>query len=78
MVAEGFTYDDMLLRPVPNDIKDKLGTLLLTKKMNAPAFFSLSYTIGVYIPILAPLLTPLVLTFVDFLKAKYKRNRVNQ
>jgi hypothetical protein len=70
MRAEGFSYAYMFSQPVPNEIKDKLGTLLQTKKMNAPAFFSLSFTVGVYLPILAPFLTPMLLTLQGYIKER--------
>jgi hypothetical protein len=39
-MKEGFTIDEMISQSIPLDIKNQLGTLLQTKKMNAPAFFS--------------------------------------
>jgi hypothetical protein len=57
----------MISQPVPKDIKDKLGTLLQTKKMNSPAFFSFSFKVGVYLPIIAPLVSPLLLTLWGYI-----------
>ena len=39
-----------------------LGLLLQTKSLNPPAFFSFSFKVGVYLPILAPFVLPIVMT----------------
>jgi hypothetical protein len=75
MSASGFTISHMLDNPLPVDIRDKLGTLLQTKKMNAPAFFSLSFKFGVYLPILVPFLTPLLLTLQGYIKERIVRKK---
>lgn len=67
----------MVSYPVPTEIKEKLGTLLLTKKMNAAAFFSFSFKIGVYLPILAPLVSPFLLSFWEYVKARVFRKKVD-
>ena len=55
-------------QPVPAGIKEKLGSLLQTKKMNPASFFSWSFKCGVYVPIMAPFAFPLALTLVDLLR----------
>ena len=55
-------------QPVPASIKEKLGSLLQTKKMNPASFFSWSFKCGVYVPIMAPFAFPLALTLVDLLR----------
>ena len=69
--AEGLTVEILSEQPVPHDVKEKIGTLLQTKKMNAPAFFSFQFTIGVYLPILSPFLVPIILTFTGYVKAQF-------
>ena len=49
--------DDDLFR-----IQQKLGLLLQTKTLNPPTFFSFSFKVGVYLPILAPFVLPIVMT----------------
>lgn len=43
-------------------IQEKLGVLLQTKTLNPPSFFSLSFKIGIYLPILAPFALPILMT----------------
>ena len=50
------------------ELKDKIGVLYYTKKINPPYFFSFQFSIGVYLPILAPLIFPPLLTFTSYLK----------
>ena len=52
-------------QPVLQSIKEKLGSLLQTKKMNPASFFSWSFKCGVYVPIMAPFAFPLGLTLMD-------------
>lgn len=68
-------YDELLSvsrsptpQPVPSNIKEKLGSLLQTKKMNPASFFSWSFKCGVYVPIMAPFAFPLGLTLMDLLR----------
>ena len=68
-------YDELLAivksqspQPVPAMIKEKIGSLLQTKKMNPASFFSWSFKCGVYVPILAPFVFPLGLTLFDLVR----------
>ena len=62
-------------------IKEKLGSLLETKKMNPASFFSWSFKCGVYVPIMAPFAFPLGLTLIDLLRralfAKIQKKKDN-
>lgn len=58
------------LRPIPAEVKAKIGSLLSTKKMNPANFFSFSFKLGVYMPILAPFMIPIFLTIVLVLRNK--------
>ncbi len=49
---------------------EMLKTLYWTKDLNSPYFFSISFTIGVYLPLLAPLVFPPLITFFKYLKLK--------
>jgi len=51
-------------------IQEKLGVLLQTKTLNPPAFFSTSFKVGVYLPILAPFVLPILLTGFLVLRGK--------
>ena len=68
-------YDELLKvvrsptpQPIPRNIKEKLGSLLQTKRMNPAAFFSWSFKLGVYVPIMAPFAFPVGLTLTDLLR----------
>ncbi|CDW83442.1 UNKNOWN [Stylonychia lemnae] len=52
-------------------IKNALGVLYQTKEINPPYYFSLSFSIGVYLPLLSPLIFPPLLTLFQYIKAKY-------
>ena len=47
-----------------------LQTLYTTKDINPPYFFSLSFSVGVYLPLLSPLLFPPLITLVQYLKLR--------
>ena len=47
-----------------------LKTLYQTKDINSPYFFSLSFSIGVYLPLLAPLVFPPLITLFQYLKLR--------
>lgn len=52
------------------EVEQKLGVLLQTKKLNPPAFFSFSFKVGVYLPIVAPFVLPILLTVFLILRGK--------
>ena len=57
---------------------DMLKTLYWTKDLNSPYFFSISFTIGVYLPLLAPLIFPPLITLFKYLKLKkFGKNKKN-
>ena len=58
------------MRPVPLKVKEKIGTLINTKEMNPALFFSASFKMGVYLPITAPFLVPIILTVSLVIRAK--------
>ena len=58
------------LRPMPLKVKEKIGTLINTKEMNPALFFSASFKMGVYLPITAPFLVPIILTVSLVIRAK--------
>jgi hypothetical protein len=47
-----------------------LMTLYQTKDLNSPYFFSLSFSIGVFLPLLSPILFPPLITLVQVVKLK--------
>jgi len=40
------------------DLKEKIGALFYTKKINPPSFFSWEFVFGVYLPLLAAFIFP--------------------
>lgn len=50
------------MHPVPFAIKEKIGTLMSSRDMNPALFFSSEFKLGVYMPILAPFIVPIILT----------------
>eukprot|EP00347_Sterkiella_histriomuscorum_P013739 403363551 len=70
---------DHNLKPLDEETKNIIGILYYTKEINSPYFFSLSFSIGVYLPLLSPLVFPPVLTFIAFLKHwKVSQSGINQ
>ena len=69
MIARQATSVDSL-RPVPLKVKEKIGTLINTKEMNPALFFSASFKMGVYLPICAPFIVPVILTVSLVIRAK--------
>lgn len=56
---------------MPSDaLKEKIGALFYTKKINPPSFFSWSFVIGVYLPLLAPFLFPPIQTIQQLVQLK--------
>jgi hypothetical protein len=53
-----------------------LRTLYQTKELNSPYFFSFSFSVGVYLPLLSPLLFPPLITFMKYLKLKLVKKPV--
>jgi hypothetical protein len=47
-----------------------LKTLYTTKEINPPYFFSFSFSVGVYLPLLSPLAFPPLITMFQYLKLK--------
>ncbi len=47
-----------------------ISVLYYTRDLNPPYFFSLSFSIGVYLPLLSPLIFPPVLTLLQYLKLR--------
>ena len=66
LVAEQSTE----LQPVPQLLKDKLGVLLHTKKMNQASFFSFQFKLGVYLPVLCPFIAPVLMTLIVVIRTK--------
>ena len=75
------TYDEIIavstsvktldaLKPVPQITKEKIGSLLSSKEMNPASFFSFSFKVGVYLPILSPFTIPILLTLGLILRRK--------
>ena len=63
-------------KPVSKELKEKIGVLYYTKELNSPYFFSIQFSIGVYLPFLSPVVFPLLITFFSYLKEKRKnRNK---
>ena len=58
------------MSPVPLKVKEKIGTLINTKEMNPALFFSASFKLGVYLPITAPFIVPIILTVSLVVRAK--------
>lgn len=64
-------YERLLSRDhVDPETKDMLMTLYQTKDLNSPYFFSLSFSIGVFLPLLSPILFPPLITLAQILKLK--------
>ena len=66
-------YNELSVAKVGDDlyeVSEQLGVLLETKKVNPPAHFSMSFKVGVYLPILSPFLVPIVMTGWLVLKHK--------
>ena len=61
------------IKPMPLKVKEKIGTLLNTKEMNPALFFSISFKFGVYLPILAPFVVPIILTVTLVIRGKLFR-----
>ena len=51
-------------------LKEKLGTLMTTKEMNPALFISPLFLFGIYMPVFAPFVVPLILTATGILKLK--------
>ncbi len=56
-------------------IQEKLGVLLQTKTLNPPSFFSFQFKVGVYLPILAPFVLPILMTIWLVLLGKIQKLR---
>ena len=54
------------------DLTHPIDILYDTKEMNPPWFFSLEFTIGTYMPLLAPFIMGLIQTIFKFWKEKRK------
>ncbi len=48
--------------------KEQMAILYYTKEINPPYFFSLSFTVGVYLPLFAPLVFPPTFVLFGMLK----------
>jgi hypothetical protein len=55
---------------VDPETRDMLMTLYQTKDLNSPYFFSLSFSIGVFLPLLSPILFPPLITLAQVIKLK--------
>lgn len=70
-------YQQFQTTEIGNDdlytIQEKLGVLLQTKTLNPPSFFSFSFKVGVYLPILAPFIIPILMTFWLVLVGKVQK-----
>ena len=55
---------------VPLKLKEKLGTLMTTKEMNPALFISPLFLFGIYMPVFAPFVVPLILTATGIVKLK--------
>ena len=53
-----------------HDIREKLGVMYYTKEINPPYFFAFSFSIGVYLPFLSPIVFPPMITLFTYLKLK--------
>ena len=56
-------------------IKDMLQTLYQTKDINPPYFFSFSFSVGVYLPLLSPLAFPPLITLFQYLKLRFLKKK---
>ena len=66
--AQAMTADQ--IRPVPLRLKEQIGTLLSSKKMNPALYLSFDFFVGIYAPIVAPFCIPLLLTLTITLRTK--------
>lgn len=53
-----------------SETRDMLMTLYQTKDLNSPYFFSLSFSVGVFLPLLSPILFPPLITLAQVLKLR--------
>jgi len=67
--------DRDIARPPSKEMKDQIGVLYYTKELNAPYYFSPSFTFGVYLPILSPMIFPILLSIGNFIKLKIKAKK---
>mmetsp|Transcript_47804 Transcript_47804/g.63159 ORF Transcript_47804/g.63159 Transcript_47804/m.63159 type:complete len:124 (+) Transcript_47804:1176-1547(+) len=67
--AESVKADDF--PEVPLKLKEKLGLLMSTKEMNPALYISPLFLFGVYMPVFAPFLVPILLTLTGILKLKF-------
>lgn len=65
-VYEGLLSDDY----DSSNISEMLTTLYQTKDINSPYFFSFSFTVGVFLPLLSPIVFPPLITLFGYLKLK--------
>jgi hypothetical protein len=67
--------DKDLSKGVSRDVREKIGVLYYTKELNSPYFFSFSFSIGVYLPFLSPVVFPLLISAFTYLKLKIKGSK---
>ncbi len=58
------------LQPLKLSTRERIGSLLSSKDLNPASFFSFSFKLGVYLPILSPFLVPLAMTMVLVVRRK--------
>jgi hypothetical protein len=51
-------------------VREIISVLYQTKEINAPYFFAFSFSIGVYLPLLSPIVFPPLLALLGYLKLK--------
>ena len=61
-----------LAEAILKDVKEKIGVLYYTKELNSPYFFALSFSVGVYLPFLSPVVFPLLISGLMYLKLRVK------
>ena len=54
------------------ETKEVIAVLYQTKDINPPYFFSFSFSVGVYLPLLSPIVFPPILTLIQCIKAKLR------
>jgi hypothetical protein len=51
--------------------------LYQTKDINPPYFFSFSFSVGVYLPLLSPLAFPPLITLFQYLKLRFLKKKAH-
>ena len=73
LLAFAKSIKDDNIPEVPLKLKEKLGTLMSTKEMNPAEYISPMFLLGIYMPLVAPMIIPFLLTIQGIIKLKAKQ-----